>query len=63
MKRVVGFMMEPEHEDRLAQLTKQLGWNRSKVIQELLARAVVETQPSVRAVLPAAAAAEEAHVR
>jgi hypothetical protein len=55
MYKVVGFNFRPEDEQILDKLVKQLGWNRSQVMRELLSRAVVQ-EPSVVVVLPSAAA-------
>jgi hypothetical protein len=61
--KVVGFNFRQEDEAHLQRLTAQLGWNRSQIVRELLARAVVQG-PSVNVVLPLAAEveAEAAHV-
>jgi hypothetical protein len=61
--KVTGFNFTPEDERRLQQLTAQLGWTRSQIVRELLARAVVQG-PSVNVVLPSAVSVEveEAHV-
>jgi hypothetical protein len=49
--KVTGFNFTPEDKARLQRLTAQLGWNRTKLIRELLLRAVVQG-PSVDVVLP-----------
>jgi hypothetical protein len=40
--KVVGFNFRQEDEEHLKQLAAKLGWNRSQIIRELLARAVVQ---------------------
>ena len=61
--KVVGFNLRQEDEAHLQQLSAKLGWNRSQIVRELLARAVAQG-PSVAVVLPSAMSAEveEAHV-
>ncbi len=49
--KVVGFNFRREDEEHLQRLSTKLGWNRSQIVRELLARAVVKG-PSVNVVLP-----------
>jgi hypothetical protein len=49
--KVTGFNLRREDEETLQQLSAKLGWNRSQIIRELLARARVQG-PSVDVVLP-----------
>jgi Ribbon-helix-helix protein, copG family len=51
--KVTGFNLRREDEETLQQLSAKLGWNRSQIIRELLARAVVQG-PSVDVALPSA---------
>ena len=55
--KVVGFCFGDADEAHLQRLSAELGWNRSQIIRELLARAVVQG-PRVSVVLPTAVAAE-----
>jgi hypothetical protein len=59
--KVVGFNFRQEDEAHLQRLSAKLGWTRSQIVRELLARAVVEG-PSVDVVLPAARPAEAVEV-
>jgi hypothetical protein len=47
--KVVGFNLRHEDEAHLQRLSAKLGWNRSQIVRELLARAVVQG-PSVSVV-------------
>ena len=49
--KVVGFNLRQEDEAQLQRLSAKLGWNRSQIVRELLARAIVQG-PSVDVVLP-----------
>ena len=49
--KVTGFNLRREDEDTLQQLSAKLGWNRSQIIREFLARAIVQG-PSIDVVLP-----------
>ena len=49
--KVTGFNLRQEDEETLQQLSATLGWNRSQIIRELLARAVVHG-PSIDVALP-----------
>jgi hypothetical protein len=60
--KIVGFNLGHEDEAHLQQLTARLGWTRSQIVRELLRRAVIEGQPSVKAVLPTAVPDEAAEV-
>ena len=61
--KVVGFTFRPEDEVNLKRLRLTLGWNGSQIVRELLARAVVQTQPTVSVELSAGpAGVESAHV-
>jgi hypothetical protein len=64
MTKVVGFVLREQDEAHLQRLSTKLGWTRSQIVRELLARAVVEAEPGIRVVLPSVLTAEvdEAHV-
>ena len=49
--KVTGFNLRQEDEETLQQLSATLGWNRSQIIRELLARAVVQG-PNIDVTLP-----------
>ena len=59
--KVIGLMFGDEHDARLDAISEQLGWSRSKVVRELVARAVVQGQPTISVVLPSAAEVEAIH--
>jgi len=50
--KVIGLMFGDEHDELLNSLAQQLGWSRSKVMRELVSRAVIERQPSISVTLP-----------
>jgi hypothetical protein len=54
--KVIGLMFGDEHDERLDEISRQLGWSRSRVVRELVARAVVQGQPSIHSVVLSAAA-------
>jgi hypothetical protein len=60
--KLIGLLVGDEHDQRLDTIAEQLGWSRSRVVRELVSRAVVEGQPRIhRVVLPAAADVEVVH--
>jgi hypothetical protein len=49
---LVGLYLDPEDCEKLAQLSRSLGWSKSKTVREMVKSATVSHLPTVTVTLP-----------